>query len=193
MRTSRARRSAVLAAVLLGVPSVAAVAGCTSAADTPDTPTPAEAEAPPALAVTAPVTRVAGRLGDRDRLALRRQVEELLGRWVTAAYLEPGTPRAGRLPGFTEGAARLVRDRGDLLSGLGRDLDGATVRGAAVEAPVSVLAPRGEPAGATARLDLVLDLGPETAQDVHVTGRLLLTPVGQGWRVFGFDVKEAGR
>ncbi|QIK67125.1 hypothetical protein G7072_12920 [Nocardioides sp. HDW12B] len=192
-----------------------ALAGCTSPAESADTPTPQSGEAAEVAApeVSAPVTRVAGRLPDRDRLALRRQVEELVSRYVLAAFVDPATAPADRFPGFTEGATRLARTQGAVLSRA--DLEEAgepvVVQVVRVEAPVNVLAPRGRPAGATARLDLTLEVaspeddtasasasGSPTAstsgpERVRLQGRLLLTPVGQSWRVFGFDVRRTDR
>lgn len=199
---------------------LAALAGCTSTpSGSPDVPTPQSgvAVAVAAPQVSAPVTRVAGRLPDRRRLALRRDVEALVADYVTAAFLDPTASASDALPGFSAGAARLARSQGAVLSRADLERSGdATVRLLRAEAPVSVLAPRGRPAGATARLDLVLlvtresaatsaaspaALPPATAvpaattdgERVRLQGRLLLTPVGDGWRVFGFDVRRSDR
>lgn len=203
--------STVLLLVVAG-----ALAGCTSHAESTETPTPArEVTAVPTVEVSAPVTRVSGRLPDRDRLALRRQVEELVADYVTAAFVDPTTAPSDRFPGFTDGAARLARTQGAVLSraDLADEGEPVAVQVVRAEAPVAVLAPRGRPAGATARLDLTLEVVPAqdatasespteseaasesapTPETVRLQGRLLLTPVGQGWRVFGFDVRRTGR
>lgn len=190
---------------------LAALSACTSAATAPDTPTPEMEEQTVSLRVSAPVTRVAGRLSEKDRLAVRREVEALVAEYVTAAFLDPGTPPDQLFPGFTEGATRLARTQGAVLSRADLVAGAATVAVASVEAPVNVLAPKGRPAGATARLDLTLtvtpppdddtgtesdadpDPGEQASQDVRLQGRLLLTPVGQGWKIFGFDVIRTGR
>lgn len=195
---------------------LAVLSACTSEATVPDTPTPAMEEQTAPLRVSAPVTRVAGRLSEKDRLAVRNEVEALVADYVTAAFLDPATPPDQLFPGFTDGATRLARARGAVLSRAdlvadpapATDTDAAgaaTVEVVSVEAPVNVLAPEGRPAGATARLDLTLtvtpppddgtaaDSGAGTSQDVRLRGRLLLTPGGQGWKIFGFDVTRTGR
>ena len=56
---------------------------------------------------------------------------------------------------------------------------------------VDVLAPKGEAAGATAHVNLVIDRG-RAARTDQIRGRVLLTRSKSGWRVFGFDI-ERGR
>ena len=212
--------------VAAGVLVLAGLSACTSAVTVPDTPTPEMGERTSSLQVSAPVTRVAGRLSDRDRLAVRTEVEALVAGYVTAAFLDPGTAPEEMFPGFTDAATRLARAQDAVLSradldpapdagsgaaaddgaapddGAASDDGGtATVEVVSVEAPVTVLAPRGRPAGATARLDLRLAVTPPPSddgeaaatEDVRLRGRLLLTPVGQGWQVFGFDLIRTGR
>jgi hypothetical protein len=62
---------------------------------------------------------------------------------------------------------------------------------------VDVVAPKGRPAGATARVKVRLVLGGLDAAEGGdadgqrtdvVSGRLLLTPTAGGWRIFGFDL-----
>lgn len=224
--TAAPRGAAPLAGSVAAVALVlAGLSGCTSEAAPPDTPTPETGEQTAPLRVSAPVTRVAGRLSDRDRLAVRRQVEALVADYVSAAFLDPGVAPDELFPGFTDGATRLARARGAVLSRADLDADPdpaagpddasdegavATIEVVRAEAPVNVLAPRGRPAGATARLDLTLEVTPPPgddeeadarddtepepqSQDVRLRGRLLLTPVGQGWRIFGFDVTRTSR
>ncbi len=139
--------------------------------------------------------------------------------YVSAAFLDPDTAPQERFPGFTPGATRLARATGAVLSRADLDPDTATggaptIEVVSVEAPVNVLAPGGRPAGATARLELVLALTPpprgaadesatpeETGtleeagepEVVRLRGRLLLTPVGEDWQIFGFDVTRTDR
>ncbi len=205
-----------LGSVAAGALVLAVLSACTSEATVPDTPTPAMEEQTTPLRVSAPVTRVAGRLSEEDRLAVRREVEALLADYVTAAFLDPDTPPDQLFTGFTAGATRLARAQGAVLSRADLVVDparatdtdaagAATVEVVSVEAPVNVLAPKGRPAGATARLDLILTVTPQpnddtaadsgalSTEDVRLRGRLLLTPVGEGWKIFGFDVIRTGR
>ena len=164
---------------------------CTSDPGT-DTPTPSEADRERVTEVSTPVTRVAGRLSDADRLALRRDVEGVLRRYVDSAFLDPdATPRTA-FPGFTEGGERLARTQAATLSR--GDLRGADVRARRLGGTVDAFAPAGQARGATLHLDLVLDAtrGDRTRR-VRLTGRMLLTPVGDAWRVFGFDVRRSER
>lgn len=172
-------------ALVLGLSAVS----CTS----DDVPTPAETEAPTELRISAPVTRVAGRLSDADRLALRRDVEDLLRQYVQEAFLDPEASPRTAYGVFTDGAARLARRRGALL--WQADLEAEEVRVRRVRAAVNAYAPAGRAVGATVRLDLVLEAVPtdDDVERVRLTGRLLVTPVGDAWRVFGFDLRRSRR
>ena len=221
-RTSATRPVAQTA--LTSLAALAVLAGCTAPDAPPDTetPTPGTGEAEVRVDVSAPVTRVSGRLPDRDRLALRRQVEALLVDYLGVAFLDtdPDATGAELFPGFTEGAARMAARKGAVLTRAGLGDGPVTVEVVSAEAPLNVLAPRGRPAGATARLDVELAVTPadepadEPADDpsddpsdesaesgaepagperVRLLGRFLLTPAGQGWRIFGFDAVRTER
>ena len=186
----------------------------------PDTPTPALAEQTAPLQVSAPVTRVAGRLSDRDRLAVRREVEALVAGYVTAAFLDPGTAPDELFPGFTDGATRLARAQGAVLSRADLDADaratrrrcerrdrrGGQRRGARERPRADGATGRrhgparpdadGDPTARRRRRRRRAATGAGRRgrrEDVRLRGRLLLTPVGQGWQIFGFDVIRTGR
>jgi hypothetical protein len=170
--------------------------GCTADPDDPgdgDTPAPTQsAVAMRPLPVSTPVTRVAGRLSDADRLALRREVESLLRRYAGKSLLDTGARARTALPGFTAGAERQARAQRAVLWGVaGRQ---GEVRPRRLEGTVSAFAPNGKAQGATLYLDLALDVtrGDRTRR-VRMTGRMLLTPAGDSWRVFGFDVRRSDR
>lgn len=58
---------------------------------------------------------------------------------------------------------------------------------------VATVAPRGHALGATARISVDLAVTADgTTRPVTLTGRLLLTPVGSQWRVFGYDLALGG-
>jgi hypothetical protein len=122
-------------------------------------------------------------------------VGRTLGDYVEGAFLAGAYPRSGFAgslrSSFTPGAARRARVDVALLTN--RTLGATTrwVRAVRRTAYLSVLAPRGIPAGVTAAVDLVLlvDRGDRVAQRVRLRGRLLLTPAGAGrWRIFGYDL-----
>jgi hypothetical protein len=142
--------------------------------------------------VSTPVTRVAGRLSEADRLSLRRNVEALLRRYAEKGLLDPGADAETALRVFTPGARRLATGQRTVMWGLaGRK---AEVRAHRLEGTVSAFAPGGKAQGATLRLDVALDVtrGDRTRR-VRLTGRMLLTPAGGTWRVFGFDVGRSDR
>ena len=59
---------------------------------------------------------------------------------------------------------------------------------------VDVLAPRGRPAGATARVDLVFKTTGDATKRVTVHGQLFLSPAAHGkWRIFGYDVSKGAK
>jgi hypothetical protein len=188
------RRKPRGAAALLGVLLVLTGAACTAETgpEDADTPTPAEATAERTVAVSTPVTRVAGRLSDADRLALRRDVEALLQRYAERGLLNPSARAGKAFPGFTSGAERQARaQRSVLWAVAGRE---ARVEPRRLEGTVSAFAPGGKVQGATLRLDVVLEVArADRTRRVRLTGRMLLTPVGDSWRVFGFDVRRSGR
>jgi hypothetical protein len=191
MTHRQTRRAPRRVGAAIGALLVLLTAACTSDPEPPDTPTPAEETSAP-LAVSTPVTRVAGRLSDEDRLALRRQVEDLLKRYAEKGLLDPAATAAAAFPGFTRGAAELARPQRTVLWRLaGRE---AEVEPRRLEGAVQAYAPGGVAQGATLRLDVALDVTRgERTRRVRLTGRMLLTPVGDTWRVFGFDVRRSGR
>ena len=136
------------------------------------------------------VSRVLGELSKDERASLEREAAQLIGGYLSAAYLHerPGDGHLGAFPGFTPGARKLALEDVDTLS------DAKLARADQVEprhaaALLSVVAPDGRPVGATARLFLNLSVS-EGGRDrlVAVRGRLLLSPAGDAWRIFGYDL-----
>jgi hypothetical protein len=110
--------------------------------------------------------------------------------YLAAAYLHerPATGDQDSFPGFTRGAQALARK--DVETTSDAAFSGAEeVRSRGAVAFLSVVAPEGRPVGATARvfLDLAVTDG---ARDrlLELRGRLLLTPAGDGWQIFGYDL-----
>lgn len=198
----------VASLLLLILPTVLGASACTvdpdgsgpAARSTPG-PTAAPTRAP-ARPRSAPwrirVTSVAGRLGARDRPALRAGVGRTLSAYVRAAFLSGSYPRSDFTgsfsTSFTKGASR--RARADLALLSNRPLGPTTraVRAVRRTADLSVLAPDRTPVGVTAAVSLVfvVDRGERIAQRVKVRGRLMLTPAARGtWRIFGYDLSRS--
>lgn len=189
MRGSRTLGSGLIA---LLVPLVLAVAGCSGddePADDPVADVAGGASGADAIATKVEVGEVAGRLPRSRARNVAGQVAAVVDRWIDAAYVDGEKA----FPGFSKGAARLAAQQSGLMSnaGLGGRVDGVTVTRRVVA--VDVLAPKRKPAGATARVNLVFRLTGEVERTEQVRGRLLLTPVRDGWRVFGFDVERGER
>ena len=70
-----------------------------------------------------------------------------------------------------------------------RSFGGAVVRPRGAIAYVSVVAPEGRAVGATARVSVDLAVADsERTRRLTVSGRLLLTPRPDRWRIFGYDL-----
>ncbi|UMG91965.1 hypothetical protein [Nocardioides sp. TF02-7] len=152
-----------------------------------------EATAIETLATTVRVGEVTGRLGKDRARRTAEAVADVVDGWLDGAYVAGDYPRddfADAFPGFTKGAARLAGKQRGLMSNaaVGDRVESVTPTRRVVR--VDLLAPKGEPAGATAHVDLVFEVAGEVERTEQVRGRLLLTPKGDGWRVFGFDVER---
>lgn len=125
---------------------------------------------------------VVGSLAEKPRKRAVADVGDVVEGWLRAAYPPEGerTDVAASLGGFTTDAARQARRAKGVWAA------GATPVRASVE--VDVLAPQRRVSGATARVSVLLE--DEDGARQRVTGRLLLTPVKRGWRVFGFDLER---
>lgn len=192
----RPTRAAVLAVpTVLGL--VISLGGCSG--DDDDEPSAersrdgASTTSTPGIDTQVEVGEVVGALPKGPASDVARDVAEVVDGWLDAAYVAGDFPRTDfgdAFPGFTEGAARLAARQRTLMSnaGVGDRVDGVTATRRVVK--VDLLAPQGDPAGATAHVNLVIELTGEVDRTDQVRGRLLLTPVKSGWRVFGFDIER---
>lgn len=143
------------------------------------------------------VTRVSGKLKDSQRQALEHNVGKAITGYFNAAYLGGDYPRSdfgNAFKTFSKGAARKARhDKGLLTNAsLGSSTESVTPKTTA--AYLSVLAPNKVAAGVDARIILVYvaDRGDKPAQQVQVTGRLMLTrKKSGGWQIFGYHVARS--
>ncbi|HET7689397.1 MAG TPA: hypothetical protein VFK41_03400 [Nocardioidaceae bacterium] len=173
---------------LVGVVLTATAVGCTGGDDesTNDT-TPTTTPTPPAeVPLNVTVKNVAGELSKKARQRVVAGIEDTVQRYVDGAFLGDYPHGEFALARFTAGAEkRGVRDL-DLLTGRAfRDAEEVTAK--QLKAQLSVLAPEGRPAGATARIRFAFDVD---GTPVVVTGRLVLTPQEGTWRIFGYDVSS---
>jgi hypothetical protein len=148
---------------------------------------------PPALATTATLGKVTGRLPEAERGTVRTQVATTVDGWFDAAYVGGDWPRsdfAEAWAGFTSGAA--TDAKGDKRLMCNQDI-GAKVSAVVAtkrDVTVDVLSVKGKPAGATARFVLRFTTSGDVQRKVVVRGRLFLTPGGDGWQIFGYDVTK---
>ena len=118
--------------------------------------------------------------------------------WLDGGFVGVSYPRDSfdaAFASFTPDARQdAERDKALMtLWALRHRIDGVTTTHRTVV--IDVLAPRGRPAAATARVDLRFTTSGQVAKKIEVTGRLLLTRTDSGsWRIFGYDVTQgAGR
>ena len=145
------------------------------------------------IATRVEVGEVAGRLGKGPARQVAADVAEVVDRWLDAAYVTGDYPRSkfgDAFPGFTEDAATLAARHRGLMSNqaVGDEVDGVTATRRVVR--VDLLAPKGKAAGATAHVNLVIELTGDVERTDQIRGRVVLTPAGRGWQVFGFDVER---
>ena len=184
------RLAALSASLVLGL----TLAGCSSDGPSDDDVSETRMDTVAALDTTLQVrtkmSRVLGRLSPAQRELLERDAEQLITGYLAAAYLHerPSDGYRGSFPGFTTGARELALEDVDTASDAAfSGVDEVRSRGAV--AFLSVVASEGRAVGATARifLDLSVIEGSQD-RDVEVRGRLLLSPAGDGWRIFGYDL-----
>ena len=169
--------------------------GCRDADDRTAAPAPStsESSSPAAKPVRTRTTlgTVTGRLARKDRLRVVAAAGDAVDSWFDAAYVGKPRPRVGNaFAGFTPGLrAEAHADRALLTNqALARRVD--TVTATRRQVRVDVLAVRGRAAGVTARFVLDLTTTGKVERTIAVRGRLLLTPTGHGWKVFGYDVSR---
>jgi hypothetical protein len=150
-------------------------------------------EAPAPVETVATLGRLTGKLGKEKRSKTRRQVGEAVDAWFEAAYVGGDYPRtdfADSWPGFTVGAKVDAKADKALMSNQDIGAQISAVEATARKVTVDVLAVKGHPVGATARVVLRFSTDGEVKRKVEVRGRLFLTRTPDGWRIFGYDVTK---
>jgi hypothetical protein len=203
-RVTGARRSAGLLLVLvLSVTLSTALAGCQStSSDASAAPERLSRSDDRVSLASHPVEtktrihRVFGRLPDKRRKAVRRQVGAVVDRWWEAAYLGGSYPRGSfpsAFPGFTGAAEKRARADKALLSNkvAGPRIDTVTAKHR--EVVLDILATRGRARSVTASFVLRFETTGDKTGTTVVRGRLFLTPKRGAWRIFGYDVAKGAR
>lgn len=192
MRIRRGSRTLV-AALVVGL--VVALTGCSG--DDKDEPGDGGAgsgsSAEPGIDTRVEVGEVAGKLPKKAARTVAADVSAVVDRWLDGAYVAGDYPRSDfgdAFRGFSKGAAALAARQPGLMSNkaIGDDVDGVTATRRVVR--VDLLAPRGKPAGATAHINLVIEITGDVERTDQVRGRLVLTKGKGGWQVFGFDIER---
>lgn len=156
-------------------------------------------EPPPAVEPRIRVTRVSGKLREKDREVLADNVGKVVNAYFEDAFTGGEYPRESfgdAFATFTPGAAKQADADRDLLTNrvLGPTTQAVVVR--RQTAYLSVLAPYKVAAGVTARVHLrfLADRADAPDKRVVVRGRLLLTrDKSGGWTVFGYDLSQNTR
>jgi hypothetical protein len=133
---------------------------------------------------------------DDHRETMLKQVGDAVASWVDGGFVGVDYPTDSfdsAFSSFTPEAKRDATRQQSLMTNwdLRNEIDGVEVQKDTVT--VDVMAPKGRPAGATARVRLVFTTTGDTQQRVTVRGRLFLTPGHGEWRIFGYDVSKGAK
>jgi hypothetical protein len=201
---TRSRTAAAAALVALAL----AAGGCSSSeSSSPDAaPTTGGSDAGgvPPVASTVVLGKVAGTIRKKNRKVfgqhrkrLLRQVGRAVDTWIDGGFVGVDYPRDAfgtAFTAFTTPAKHDARHHRRLTTNwdLRARIDGVEVKKRTVS--VDVLAPRGRPAGVTARVHLVFETTGEAEKRVTVRGRLFLGRDAHGsWQIFGYDVSRGAQ
>lgn len=191
-RRTRSGRRSLTAFVVV---AVLTLAGCSG---TDDDPAPSEpgasgadrSETSRTVVTDAALGTLRGRLStaasDEAVSAVVAVVDDWIERGFGGSY--PRTDFAAAFAAFTPDARTMATKQAALLSNaeVGADLERVDISERVIR--VDLLAPRGKLAGATARIRVTVTLAGGVERTDVLSGRLLLTPVADDWRVFGFDI-----
>lgn len=189
----RGTKTAVAAVLTCGL----LLAGCSGGSDHKPgaggsaSPT-ADAGGTDQTSAAATLDHLTGRLGPARRDALVEAVTRVVDGWLDGAYLGdfPRSDYAAAFAGFTTGAA--AKAQGDLAMMTNSDISDRIEKATATRRSISldVLAIKQKPVGVTATIDLAFETTGALAGAQEVTGTLDLTPDGDGWKIFGFQISR---
>lgn len=143
--------------------------------------------------VVVPGQRV-GPLPPQRHRQVAQRVAAVVDGWWDAAFVDADYPRRryqGSFPGFTRTAAAQAWQQRDLMTSarIGDRIEALVPLRRRVA--VDVLSTRQVPRGATARVRMDFRTTGEVERRVRLQGRLALSYLRGGWRVFGFDVTQS--
>jgi len=162
-----------------------AVGACSGAPEKPDPGTP---EAGLEISLVGGVDAMSRERRDE----LQTEIGDVLSQYVVAAFLGayPRDDFARSLTSFTSGAAELAAADLDLLTASDFS-DAEELHARKLVARIWAFAPDGEARGASARVafEFTVTDAAGTDRPLTLTGRFMLVPEGQVWRIFGYDVQ----
>lgn len=171
-------------------------AACSSGTDDePGEPPVDETPVVEALPTTLRTGEVAGALGGKRTDAAVAAVGEVVDGWIDAAWAGGEWPReiSGAYADFTARARDKAAKDSAVTSAarFSERVESVEVTKRVVR--VDMAAPKGNVAGATARVVLDLATSGDVERKVQVRGRLFLAPAGGGWKIFGYDLTLGGQ
>jgi hypothetical protein len=179
------RRAALIAAATAVLPLATA---CT---DDPPAPEPDRES----VALELSLGPGASGLSPTERDRLQTAVGDTLSAYVVGAFLGdyPRDDFVVALDSFTSGAARMAAEDLDVVTGdgFGAADDVVATR---LDARLSTFAPDDTAAGVTAAVHFEFDVvaSDGSIERERLVGRLMLTPEGDEWKIFGYDVDPEG-
>lgn len=180
-RAGRALRAGVVVAV------ATLAAGCTTGNPPDDDRTP-QAES---AALRVQTVSGAERLDEQTRTELEGAVGDVLSDYVVEAFLGtfPREEFVQSFGSFTSEAARKAAGDIDYLTAASA-ADATAVRATRLDARLSFLTRSGTVYAGSATVDFAFEATMEdgSTRQLVLDGRIMLDPVEEGWRIFGYDV-----
>lgn len=195
MKSALARSLAVVSTLAL----VGASAACTHHAKPAAAGSPTPSVTAPPIPLNIRVTRVSGKLSPAAQATLQTNIGKAIDAYFDAAYLGGTYPRSDFSDALSQLPANLAQQAAGDIGLLTNATLGPTterVEAKTKTAYLSVLAPKKVAAGVSARVELVYvdERGAKPAQEVTVSGRLMLTRVhGSRWQIFGYSLARSTR
>jgi hypothetical protein len=186
-RRARGRRSVALLLVA-AVAWLSTGAGCSGDDDPQDPDRPETESVPLELTLGAGSSQLDPAVSDE----FQTEVADTLTGYVVSAFLGeyPRSDFVEALDWFTTDGAELAAARLDHLTGKAFE-DADSVTATRLVARLAPFAPEQEPAGVSAAVEFSFDVTEDGATStVTLTGRLMMVPEADGWRIFGFKVSR---
>ena len=137
----------------------------------------------------------AGELSTESRDVLQNDVAGALSSYVVDAFLGdyPRQDFVAALDSFTDGVASQAAQDIDVVTGAGFGDHVDDVAATKLSATIASFAPDNKALGVTAVVDFAFDVDADgTTTEYTRRGRLMLMPVGDTWKIFGYDLSPGG-